>query len=220
MATALPKGQRTRPDFPRFGVWNYANFKPKVTETYSIHIVGDISPFTITQAELQTLERIEQVSDFHCVTTWSYRDAYWGGYRFKDFYARFVEPTLTSDQACNVINLQAQDGYRSNMLLEDALAEDVLLADEFAGKPLSALHGAPLRFVAPAHYGYKNVKHLHSIEFRVVDNRKKSLRQRLMNHPRGRVAYEERGEFLPGWLLRYIWRPLIGTTVRRMQLGD
>jgi hypothetical protein len=34
-----------------------------------------------------------------------------------------------------------------------------------------------------------------------------------MDHPRARVALEERGRGLPGWLLRYLYRPLIPGTV-------
>jgi len=29
-----------------------------------------------------------------------------------------------------------------------------------------------------------------------------------MAHPRARVAAEERGQWFPGWLLRYLCRPL------------
>ena len=38
-----------------------------------------------------------------------------------------------------------------------------------------------------------------------------------MVHPRARVALEERGQWVPGWLLRYLYRPLIGTTVARFE---
>jgi DMSO/TMAO reductase YedYZ molybdopterin-dependent catalytic subunit len=50
------------------------------------------------------------------------------------------------------------------LLLSDLLAAEVLLADILDGLPLSMEHGAPLRLVAPAHYGYKSVKHLSGIE--------------------------------------------------------
>lgn len=30
-----------------------------------------------------------------------------------------------------------------------------------------------------------------------------------LDHPRARVAQEERARWLPGWLLRYAYRPLI-----------
>ena len=103
MAKTLPKGQQVRSDFPRFGVWDYAKFKAQETDSFSITIGGDIDSFTITQDDLQKLERIEQVSDFHCVTTWSYCDVHWGGYRFRDFYEQFIQPTLADNQSCNII---------------------------------------------------------------------------------------------------------------------
>lgn len=35
---------------------------------------------------------------------------------------------------------------------------------------------------------------------------------RFMDHPRARVMLEERGCVFPGWLLRWLYRPLIGST--------
>ena len=37
---------------------------------------------------------------------------------------------------------------------------------------------------------------------------------RLSDHPRARVAQEERGRGVPGWLLRFIYRPFINSTIR------
>ena len=34
-----------------------------------------------------------------------------------------------------------------------------------------------------------------------------------MDHPRARVALEERGRGAPGWLLRWLYRPLVPGTV-------
>ena len=33
-----------------------------------------------------------------------------------------------------------------------------------------------------------------------------------MDHPRARVGHEERGRWIPGVVLRYLYRPLIGPT--------
>jgi hypothetical protein len=38
-----------------------------------------------------------------------------------------------------------------------------------------------------------------------------------MSHPRARVADEERGQWLPGWLLRYLYRPLVRPTIARFE---
>ena len=67
-------------------------------------------------------------------------------------------------RAATHVRFAGLDGHWSVMLLEDALADDVLLADHLDGAPLDAKHGAPVRLVAPAHYGFVNVKHLCRIE--------------------------------------------------------
>jgi len=211
----LPPGQQERQDFPRFGVWTFADYQADVTDNYEIRLAGEIDSITITQADLATLPRIEQISDFHCVTTWSYRDVQWGGYRFRDVYEQLIQPKLTD--SIEMVVFRARDKYKSSLLLEDALQDDVLLADTLNGKPLSTKHGAPLRVVAPAHYGYKNVKHLHKIEFLRDAAAYRPRSPRFIEHPRARVSHEERGRYLPGWIFRYLYRPLIGMTVRRMK---
>lgn len=110
--------------------------------------------------------------------------------------------------------LRGQDGARGSLPLADLLAPDVLLADRLDGQPLGVDHGAPLRLVAPAHYGYKNLKHLDRIEFLCSSADYRPQGFRFMVHERARVALEERGRWVPGWLLRHLYRPLIGPTVR------
>lgn len=164
---------------------------------------------------LNGLPRVEQVSDFHCVTTWSYRALRWEGVRFFDFFAQVLQPQAAPLPSATLVALRGQDGARTGMLLEDLLAPDVLLADRLNGRPLTVDHGAPLRLVAPAHYGYKSVKHLCRIEFREPASGYRVSGLSFMDHPRARVAKEERGRVLPGWLLRYLYRPLISSTVAR-----
>ncbi len=74
---------------------------------------------------------------------------------------------------------------------------------------LSIAHGAPIRLVAPAHYGYKNIKHLRSIEFWTHAREYRFPGPRFMDHSRARVALEERGRGAPAWLLRRIYPALV-----------
>ena len=101
------------------------------------------------------------------------------------------------------------------MLLADLLNADVLLADTLDGQALSVEHGAPLRLIAPGHYGYKSVKHLCRMEFKAEDSGYRVSGFRFMDHPRARVALEERGRVAPGWLLRYLYRPLVAGNIAR-----
>jgi DMSO/TMAO reductase YedYZ molybdopterin-dependent catalytic subunit len=158
-----------------------------------------------------------QVSDFHCVTTWSCQGLKWQGIRFRDFYEQVILPnTKPAPDAINVI-FKCQDGYRARMLLEDLLKDDVMLAVALNDAPLSVENGAPLRLIAPAHYGYKNAKHVETIEFHKSNNAFKPPRLRILEHQRARVAYEERGSGAPGWALRYLFRPLIKSTIKSFE---
>ena len=55
-------------------------------------------------------------------------------------------------------------------------------------------------------------KHVSGIEF-LADYRRGHAERQTIAHPRGRVAYEERGRFLPGWVYRYAYRALIPWTL-------
>ena len=233
ISAPLPPGQRERPDFPRFGLLPFATRFPSQTDRIDLHISFPDSsdaatPSTATPTNdgtdvgnpLAQLPRVEQTSDFHCVTTWTRRGLRWGGVRFADFYEQIVAPLCPADPAAaRFVVLRAQDGARTSLPLEDLLSPDVLLADHLDGQPLPIEHGAPLRLIAPAHYGYKSVKHLHRIEFWRSDEHYRPYGLRFMVHPRARVALEERGQWVPGWLLRHLYRPLIGMTVARFERG-
>ena len=74
----LPPGQRARADFPRFGLSAYANRVPQQMDRAELTLVG-LASTTLLQTPLAGLQRVEQVSDFHGVTTWSHRAFALGG---------------------------------------------------------------------------------------------------------------------------------------------
>jgi DMSO/TMAO reductase YedYZ molybdopterin-dependent catalytic subunit len=209
----LPPGQREHDSFPRFGLTPYAKRFPREPRRIRLALMGGLhAPLALDDAAWSRLPRHEQHSDFHCVTTWSRRNLCWSGVRFGDI-AALADP----DPASTIVSLYGQDGYHAALPLEDLLAADVLLADRLDGEPLPLEHGAPLRLVAPAHYGYKSVKHLHHIAWLSEAPRYSPAVFSWMIHPRGRVALEERGRGLPGWLLRWLYRPMIGPTASRFE---
>ncbi|MGH8517177.1 MAG: molybdopterin-dependent oxidoreductase [Panacagrimonas sp.] len=211
MSASLPPGQFLLKQMPRFGLGRFARRFPADPTCLRLAIGGDVhSSMEIGAREFAELPRVEVVADFHCVTTWSVQNLRWGGVRFADFYAHAVRPRTRPAEDARLVVLHGEDGYRSSLPLDDLLGVDVLLADRLDGAPLSVEHGAPLRLVAPAHYGYKNVKHLHRIEFwrDARHYRFPMPYPSFMDHPRARVAMEERGRGLPGWVLR-IYRLII-----------
>jgi DMSO/TMAO reductase YedYZ molybdopterin-dependent catalytic subunit len=213
----LPPGQREIDSFPRFGLIPFAVRFPKTLGAARIQIAGDVETPVEVGIEHESLTRVEQCSDFHCVTTWTRRALAWSGVRFADFYERIVVPLAGPAADAAFVVLRGQDGARSSLPLEDLLAPDVLLADRLNGEPLPIAHGAPLRLVAPAHYGYKSVKHLHRIELWRSGASYRPVGFRFMDHPRARVAVEERGRWIPGWILRHLYRPLIRPTALRFE---
>jgi DMSO/TMAO reductase YedYZ molybdopterin-dependent catalytic subunit len=215
MTAPLPPGQRERADFPRFGLTPFRHRFPRQTERAELSIAGAVANEVTLADVFEGLPRIEQICDFHCVTSWSRRGLRWGGVRFADFHARVIVPAAQPRRDAGHVILRGQDGARTCMLLEDLLAPDVLLADTLDGAPLNIAHGAPLRLVAPAHYGYKSVKALCRIEFALDESAFRPNAWPFMDHLRARVALEERGRGVPGWLLRWLYRPLIGVTVRQ-----
>lgn len=213
----LPPGQREIENFPRFGLTPFAIRFPTTIETVNIQIVGDVETSVEVGKELERIARVEQLSDFHCVTTWTRRALQWSGVRFSDFYQQIVVPLAGPSPDATFVVLRGQDGARTSLPLDDLLAPDVLLADRLNGQRLPIEHGAPLRLVAPAHYGYKSVKHINRIEFWRSSANYRPFGLRFMAHPRARVANEERGQWVPGWILRYLYRPLIRPTVSRFE---
>ena len=109
------------------------------------------------------------------------------------------------------------DEYRSIVALEDALADNVLVADRLDGEPLTPEHGAPVRLVSPDQYGFVSTKHLCRIELHRSEpagfyhpSRKVQRALRTVRpHRRARVWREERHRYVPSWLVRRIYHRLI-----------
>jgi hypothetical protein len=76
----------------------------------------------ILPPEFPDLERIEQVSDFHCVTTWSIRGVTWSGRRFRDVFEAVTADGGPRPDAVRFVVFNGFDGYRSILALEDLLA--------------------------------------------------------------------------------------------------
>jgi len=203
----LPPGQRKADGFPRFG----GPFKPPTLPADpALEITGAVrEPVTVALSELSALPRTRQTSDFHCVAGWSAIGLRWGGVGFTTFYRSIIEPQLSPATAVTHVVFCGLDGYRAAVSIEDALQEDVLLADRLDDEPLSLAHGAPLRLVSPQQYGYLSAKHLRAIEIHTSAPPIPLDFVLFRQHPRARVWQEERNGVLPATVIRPIYRSLI-----------
>jgi DMSO/TMAO reductase YedYZ molybdopterin-dependent catalytic subunit len=125
------------------------------------------NPFSLTWAEFMALPQVDDVSDFHCVTTWSRYDNHWSGVRFNTI----AELAVPKDEAKFVLCTGydhmpgSEIPYTTNLPLERAVEDDVLLVHTWQGKPLPPEHGGPLRMITPKLYAWKGTKWIRKIEF-------------------------------------------------------
>ena len=98
------------------------------------------------------------------------------------------------------------DGIYASLAFDFALADDVMLADTLERKPLGLANGAPWRVVAPAHYGYRSVKHVRAIELRGrYPSPFRPGGGGLVAHRDAVVEHEQRGQILPGSVYRRLY---------------
>lgn len=117
-------------------------------------------PSTLSWEEFMALPQTDDVSDFHCVTTWSKLNIGWKGVRMVDI-AAFVQP---KENATHIM-CYGYDNYTTNLSLEEALKPDVLLVHTAEGKTLPKEHGGPVRMITPQLYAWKGSKWINRIEF-------------------------------------------------------
>ncbi|MEV5572362.1 molybdopterin-dependent oxidoreductase [Spirillospora sp. NPDC052269] len=205
-ASGLPPGQ-VRAGHRPFGLPRFGPVVPRPRGTAAVTVTGAVRhPGQVSAAELASLPgRADRVADLHCVTTWSALGLSWSGVPFRDVHA-YLTDLVAVRKAVRWVTFTGLDGYSAALRLDDALAPDVLFADTLDGSPLGPDLGAPLRLVAPAHYGYKSVKHVCQIEYRTSYDAGSAGWK---GHPRGRVAHEERSRYLPGRVWRPVWRALL-----------
>jgi DMSO/TMAO reductase YedYZ molybdopterin-dependent catalytic subunit len=226
---SLPPGQILVDGFPRFGA-HFHRPPPAVPSVPVIEITGAVAESVVLPlAELAAMPRRELTADFHCVAGWSATNLHWEGVAFETLYRALIEPSLQPGASVTHVVFRGLDGYRSFVSIEDALGDDVLIADRLDGRPLDGDHGAPARLVSPSQYGFVSTKHLCGIEVRTGDPSDNyhpapiiqlGLRGLVTPHPRARVWEEERHRYLPAWMVRPIYRALIAPIAKLSARGS
>jgi len=152
-----PPGQYLTEDLPVLHTGRVHHVDPG---SWSLQVRGLIAPeVRVTFADLLALPAVEEVVDIHCVTRWSKLDTRWKGVQA----SRLLEGLDVSAQALHAV-IHAKGGWTTNLPLEELLGDDVLVAYEYEGRPISAEHGGPVRLVVPRLYFWKSAKWLQGIE--------------------------------------------------------
>ncbi len=158
----LPPGQHLTPGFPVLDL----GIRPDITPSdWRLEVTGLVEhPRSFTWEEFIAMPKFEDVSDFHCVTTWSKFDVKWTGVAFFTL-AEMVQPKPEA----KFVLFTSYDGYTTNVSLEHVMDDDVLIATAYDGKPLPRDHGGPARVIIPKLYAWKGAKFIRAIEFSAED---------------------------------------------------
>lgn len=158
----LPPGQHLTAGFPILDL----GIRPDISlEKWRLEVTGLIeNPKSFSWEEFNALPRFEDVSDFHCVTTWSKFDCRWSGVAFFTL-AEIVSPK----REVKHVLFTSYDGYSTNVRLADCMDDDVLVATQFDGQPIPREHGGPARVIIPKLYAWKGAKFVRAIEFAAED---------------------------------------------------
>jgi DMSO/TMAO reductase YedYZ molybdopterin-dependent catalytic subunit len=158
----LPPGQTLVTNFPVLSYGPTPRFNPA---KWDFRVMGLVErPLRFTWEEFRAIPGSREVADFHCVTTWSRYDNQWDGLSSSDLLA-----ACRPREEARFVVLYSNDGYTTNLAIEDFAAEDALLAHSWSGAPLDAEHGGPVRLVVPHLYFWKSAKWLKAIEFLADD---------------------------------------------------
>jgi DMSO/TMAO reductase YedYZ molybdopterin-dependent catalytic subunit len=167
----LPVGQHEVKNWPVLDLGEQPNVP---LDKWKLEVGGLIeNPFTLDWQELLALPQVDDVSDFHCVTTWSRYDNQWRGVRFKTIAELAVPKEEARFILCTGYDFMPGSyiPYTVNLPLARALDDDVLLVHTWEGAPLPREHGGPVRMITPKLYAWKGAKWIRKIDFLAEDRK-------------------------------------------------
>ena len=158
----LPPGQKLTTGFPVLDL----GVQPEIPlDEWTLSLDGLVQkPAVFSWVQFNALPQVTDVSDFHCVTTWSKYDCEWSGVAFTTLF-ELVQPKPEA----KFVYFTSYDGYSTNVPLELCLDDDVLVATKFGGEPVTREHGGPARIIIPKLYAWKGAKFVKTLSFLAED---------------------------------------------------
>lgn len=154
----LPPGQVITQKWP---VLHYGTVPVVDTATWRFTLEGAVrTPVSLSWDELLALPRQETLCDIHCVTRWSRFDNLFEGIPLAPLFERAgVLP------GARFVLVHAEQGFTTNLPLEDLARPENLLALKHNGQALDPEHGGPVRLLVPHLYFWKSAKWVRGFEF-------------------------------------------------------
>jgi len=151
MKERLPPGQVLTVKWP---VLHYGLVPEVDLQRWTFEVSGLVDrPFTLTWDELLALPQHTVRCDIHCVTTWSRFDNTFEGVSVQLLLQRAgVKPEA------KFVLVSAEQGFTTNLPLDDLDRPDNLIALKHDGEPLTPEHGGPARLLVPHLYFWKSAK--------------------------------------------------------------
>ena len=167
----LPMGQHQVKNWPVLDLGDQPAIEIR---DWKLHVTGRCdNPFTLTWNDFLELPQVDDISDFHCVTTWSRYENHWRGVRFSTIAERAIPAHDAAHVLCTGYDVMPGSGipYTTNLSLARAVEDDVLLVHTWEGQPLPREHGGPCRMITPKLYAWKGTKWIRKIEFLTDDQK-------------------------------------------------
>ena len=154
----LPPGQKVVEDWP---VLTYGGAPRVDLKGWELRIYGAVEmEVKFDWEQFTALPLTKVLCDIHCVTSWSRFNNEFEGVSLLELM-KHVKPLPEA----KAVMAHSYGGYTTNLLLDDLLREDNLLAYKHGGNDLEAQHGGPCRLVVPHLYFWKSAKWIRGLEF-------------------------------------------------------
>jgi DMSO/TMAO reductase YedYZ molybdopterin-dependent catalytic subunit len=157
-ARRIPPGQSETKKWP---VLHYGDVPHVDLDSWQFRIEGLVAnPWSCNWPQFRSLPWIDVKCDIHCVTRWSRLNNTFSGPSTKTV----LEHAGPLDPRAKFVLVHCEQGFTTNLPLDDFLGDDCLFAIEHDGQPLSPDHGFPVRLVIPKLYFWKSAKWVHGIQ--------------------------------------------------------
>jgi DMSO/TMAO reductase YedYZ molybdopterin-dependent catalytic subunit len=184
---AGPKGTPPNQKYIKEFIFYGALGVPRVdVATYRLRVDGLVErPLELNYDQLKALPQVKVDRPSHCVTGWSVDKTVWSGPSLPEL---LKEAGVRAEASW--VMFKSLDGYDTPIPIEDAKAEEAVVALALNGEPISLEMGFPARPFMPHLYLWKSAKWL--TEITLLDKYRDGFWEARGYHERGNIWEEER----------------------------